>query len=1033
MRDRLRALNEALERDHGIALAMRIGVNTGEVLAVMPLSAERGLVTGDAVNVAARLEQAAAPGSILVSERTARAGAGLRFEDAGELEVRGKREPVHVYVAIGLEDGAPAPGRSAAAPMVGRGRELDLLGTILSRASIDRQPHLVTIYGEAGVGKSRLVEEFLTRASAASPAVVVVRGRCLPYGEGVTYWPLAEILRRGAAILDGDSPEQARGKLRAHLERLSVPAGEAPDVEGLAITIGLDGERSAADPRETHRRTTAAWRAYLAALATSGSLVVVIEDLHWADSALLDLLEQLTERVPRPVVFVATARPELTAKRPGWGGGGRNASSLLLTPLPAGDAAELLDLLAASHPQPLPRGTRDEVLVRAGGNPFFLEELVRLVADEHADAAAGGAPLPDSVQALLAARLDLLPPVEKRVAQAAGVVGREFWAAPLAEVLSLPRDAVERALDVLEDRGIVQTLTESSVADEPAFAFRHVLARDVAYETLPRRDRGRAHASVASWLERLAAGREREFAELLAHHYAIAYRFTSEDRARRDDAEPLRERALRYALLASVEARAKLALDAARAHAQSALALALGAEARPAFEALGEAALLEGDGEEAWDALRRAADVAMADDSLDPNVVARACVRALEVVTRTRGALRAKLSIRDADPYLRAAEERIAGREGEELVRLLTIRANRAAFVEPVREAEALEARRAGERAADVARRLSRPDLETVALDGVGDFYISRGLYGAWQDVVDARLRLVGSYSDRYEAGDAFASAAWCAYHAGRYRAAEGYAGMGLDATAGLESLMGVYCLDWRTVTRARLGSWDEALADATAIAEILGERATRPPGFAADHVGAVAFVAQARGDDRTADAMLEIAEWLDRAEERPSPGLAVWVARVESRRGRPEAGLDRLARPALLEQEYGVGLLLEARCDLVADAGAWDEAPGVLEEARKRAELGLLALSAHADRLEGRAAIAAGRSVGGLDLLDRARDAFTVLEAMPDAAASGLDAAEACAAAGRSDAETRLRAARGIAARLGDVAALARADALGV
>jgi class 3 adenylate cyclase len=1036
MRDRLRKLNEALERDHGVALAMRIGVNTGEVLAVMPLSAERGLVTGDPVNVAARLEQAAAPGAVLVSERTARAAAGIRFEDAGELEVRGKREPIHVYVAAGLDPTAVSLGHAPEAPMVGRARELDLLATILSRAAIDGHPHLVTIYGEAGVGKSRLVEEFLARASSAATAPTVVRGRCLPYGEGVTYWPLAEILRRAAGILDGDPPDGALKKLRAHAEGLATTVADRPDVEALAFTIGLGAERANADvdPRETHRRTSSAWRAYVSALAASGPLLVVVEDLHWADSALLDLLEQLTERVRRAVMFVCTSRPELTTKRPSWGGGGWNASSLLLPPLAADDSAELLDLLVASHGHVLGPPTRREVLERAGGNPFFLEELVRLVVDERRDAAEAatvGSPLPDSVQALLAARLDMLPPVEKRVAQAAGVVGREFWPSPLAEVLSLPGDEVVRALDVLEGRGLVQTLSASSVADEPAFEFRHVLARDVAYETLPRRDRGRAHASVASWLERLATGREREFAELLAHHYGLAYRFTSEDRARREEADPLRERAFRYAILASVEARAKLALDAARAHAQTALAIAVGREARAALEALGEAALLEGDGDEAWDVLRRAADAALDDGSLDDLSVARASIRALEVVTRTRGALRTKLSVEDAEPYLRAAEGRIGGRESEELVRLLTVRANRAAFVEPMGEAEALDARRAGERAADVARRLSRPDLESVALDGVGDFYISRGLYGEWEEVIEARLRLADSYSDPYEAGDAFASAAWCAYHVGRYRDAERYAGLGLDATAGLESLMGMYCLDWRTVARTRLGAWDEAIKDSEAIAQILGDRASRPPGFAADHVGAVAFVAQARGDDRTADAMLEVADWVDRAEERPSPGLAAWVARVEDRRGRPDAALERLARPALVEQKYGTGLLLEARCDITGDAGAWDAAEAVVEEARARSELGLLALSAHADRLEGRAAIAGGNVDAGIAMLDRARERFAALEAEWDAAVTGLDAAEASAAAVRPDAGARLSDALAVLERLGDVAETARADAV--
>jgi class 3 adenylate cyclase/tetratricopeptide (TPR) repeat protein len=1045
MRDRLDALNEALERDHGVALRMRIGVNTGEVLAVMPLSAERGLVTGDAVNVAARLEQAARPGSILVADRTARAATGVRFEDAGRIEIRGRREPLRVFVATGPGSVPTAANRPPTAPIVGRERELELLLSILARATDDGQPYLVTIYGEAGVGKTRLVEEFVARASASSNRPTVVRGRCLPYGDGVTYWPLVEILKRAARILDGDPPDEALAKLRAHVQALAGRAGpsgslepgrpgpERPDAEALAVTIGLGTAAPAeADPRETHRRTSAAWRAYLAALASSAPLVVVVEDLHWADAALLDLLERLVDRVRRPVLFVCAARPELTTKRPSWGGGGWNASSLLLPPLGEGDSAELLDLLVSAQGQRLPDATQRDVLSRAGGNPFFLEELVRLVADERREAAEapGEMPLPDSVQALLAARLDMLPPLEKRVAQAAAVVGREFWAAPLADVLSLPRRDIERALDVLEERGIVQTLGESSVADERAFAFRHILARDVAYETLPRRERGRAHAAVAGWLERLAAGRDREFAELLAHHYGLGYRFTAEDRARRAEAAPLRELAFRYALLASIEARGKLALGAAAAQAQDALAIAVGDEERGALEALGEASLLEGDGDHAWALLRRAADLAIGDETLDPIVVARVCIRALEVCTRTRGTLRSKPSVRDVEPYLRAAEERVAGREGEELVRLLVVRALRTAFAEPPTDAEALEAREAGERAAAIARSLARPDLQSLALDGVGDFYISRGLYGAWRPVVAERLGLVDSLSDPFEVGDVYSSAAWCAYHAGRYREAERYAELGLAATTGVESLNPVFCLDWRVTARARLGAWDEALEDASEIARILGDRAGRPPGFAADHVGAVALIREARGDVRGADAMLEIADWVDRAEERPSPGLASWVAMVEARRGRFREGLERLSRPALLGQDYGVGLLLEARCDLTGDAGAWDDAAAVVAEARKRAELGLDALRAHADRLEGRALVAAGRADAAVELLDRARSAFESLEAAWAAALCGLDAAEAVRGGG--EARVRLEAALPVLERLGDVAALDRARGLG-
>jgi len=1056
MRRRLADLNRNLEEAHGVTLAMRIGVNSGEVSAVTPPRPGVGMVTGDTVNVAARLEQYAASGQILASERTVRATRGFGLVDVGPLELRGKDEVVRAFEVHDAEPGRE-PKTRGRVPMIGRQSEIELLETIYRRSVSEGRPNLVTIYGEAGVGKSRLVEEFETWAQGLEESPSAVRGRCLPYGDGVTYWALAEILKRYADVLDSDPPDLALGKIREAATKL-VSGGLSPDPEraaaALAFSVGLKDPASPLgdlEPRQVRLEAASAWRSFFSALARPGPAIVVLEDLHWADSAMLDLVEELAERVEGAVLLLCSARQELAARRPGWGGGSWNFSSVLLQPLGVEDAERLLDMLLAAEETDLPRGVRTRILGRAGGNPFFLEEIVHHLIEERPGVGAEGGRLgpdldqveiPDTVQAVLAARIDLLQPLEKRVLQSAAVVGREFWSGPVARLLQgdlqgRGEGPVQDALSKLQGRGLVLTRLSSTLGGEREYVFRHVLTRDVAYESLPYRERGTAHAQVATWIEEVAHERGREFAELLAHHYAMAYRVLREDpRHDPEELDRLRAKAFQYALLASEEARSKLALDGAERQADLALSLAASSMERSrTLEALGRAAFLHSDGDRAWQCLKEAVDLQLAAQPPDPKEIARLCARALEVPTRGRGAMRSRLPREEAAPYLEAGMANAGQGDSEELARLLIVKAFWPASLGEGRgtEQEEREARESGEQAADMAMRLGRPDLASAALDGAGQYYLGRGLYGQWRRLIERRLELAGSLADPIELGDIYAMAAWCSYHIGWYRQAEGYADKGVEATLAAAPSWALFCLDWRAVARCRLGEWDAVLEDVSLIGDLLGDRKGQPPGYVSDHLGAAAFVHEARGDPGGADRLLEVIGWLESEEERPSAGLAVWKALLLARRGRFEEAHAALELPETLWHGYARGSVLEARCEVLAGQGAWEQARGVVAEARRHAnEAELLALPWYADRLEGLAALARGHVGQAVDSLARALAGFKALEAGWEAARSALALAEALTGSGSTGpARQALAEALPTLERLRSVHELARAQEL--
>jgi class 3 adenylate cyclase len=482
-----------------IGLEARIGIEAGEVVVE---DADSTFVTGEAVNLAARLQQSARPGEILVGPTVHRlAGSSLVVEDAGPLELKGLDGPLRAWRVMGALEGPPRPV-GPRAPLVGREAELELLENTYSRTVRDGRAHLFTIFGEPGVGKSRLAREFVDGLERAS----VLSGRCLPYGESVTYWPLAEMIKAAAGISDDDPLEEAFEKLRACCEEEAIA-----DVLGLAAGVleALEGERSA-------QEISWATREVMHNLADVQPLVLFFEDIHWAEEPLLDLIEHLADWVRAPLLIVCLARPELLDARPGWGGGRVRSTAIELEPLSEEESELLVEKLVAQlagSAGELPPALPKELLERTEGNPLFVEETIRMLV-EGGSGNGGAARVPDTLQALIAARIDHLSPQAKALLQRASVVGRVFWKGA-AEHLSPDLEDVDELLDDLLLREFLLREPRSSISGESAFRFKHLLIREVAYGGLAKHARAQHHARFAEWLSEKTG---EELVEIRAYH-----------------------------------------------------------------------------------------------------------------------------------------------------------------------------------------------------------------------------------------------------------------------------------------------------------------------------------------------------------------------------------------------------------------------------------------------------------------------------------------------------------------------------------
>jgi class 3 adenylate cyclase len=517
------ALNDELSGGGWPPISLRIGVNTGEVVAGDP-AASQTLVTGDAVNVAARLEQAANAGEVVLGAATYRlVRDAIEAEPIPALELKGKAERVEAYRLLGLKEQQPI--RRHDTPLVGRQSELRILGEAFERAKREEACHLFTLLGTAGVGKSRLIHEFLQQVAGGAQ---VLRARCLPYGEGITFWPIAELVQAAAGINPTDTSEMALGKLEGLVE-----AADERDaiLERVAAAIGLS--ESVISSEEIF------WgvRKLLEAIAQRKPLIVVIDDLHWAEPTMLDLVEHISDwSHEAPILLLAVARPEMLDLRPHWGGGKMNATTILLEPLTADDSAELVANLI--NDETLARAVQSRIGETAEGNPLFVEELVAMLVDEgvlrrvnggwQSDADLSQVHVPPTVSALVGARLDRLEPSERDLIGRASVVGKVFQQSAVAE-LSPPerRDELGARLMTLVRKELVRPDRSGTTGDE-AFRFRHILVRDAAYGSLPKEQRADLHARFAAWLEAIAGERRLEYEEVIAYHLEQAHHYRAE-------------------------------------------------------------------------------------------------------------------------------------------------------------------------------------------------------------------------------------------------------------------------------------------------------------------------------------------------------------------------------------------------------------------------------------------------------------------------------------------------------------------------
>jgi len=524
MLDAIAELNQA----HPVLeLAVRIGINTGEALVALDRGADSEGVVGDVVNTAARLQGVAPVNGVVVGEATWRATRMLfAYEQLAPVQVKGKAEPVPIWQVLGARS---RPGvdvaEQLATPLIGRGEELATLQRCYRQAFSEHAVQLVTLLGEPGVGKSRLVREFAGFADAQPELVAWRRGHCLSYGEAVGFWALGEVIKAQAGILESDDPREGAAKLDAAVRAV---AGDPSEREWLKARLApLVGLATAAEAPAGRDESFMAWRRFLQLVATQGPLVLVIEDLHWADPALLDFLEQLLDQTHgADLLVVVTARPELLDRRPGWGAGQPNATTVSLGPL---DDAQTAMLIAALLGQSrLPAEVQSLLLERAGGNPLYAEEFVRLLTDRgllkpHGHLArTSDLPLPDTVQSLIAARLDTLAPKHKTLLQDAAVFGKVFWLGALAAMTSVSEEELRGGLAQLQRKELIRAARLSAVEDEVEYTFWHALIRDVAYAQIPRTGRSRRHRAAAEWIQALAGDRAADRAELIAYHFTQA-------------------------------------------------------------------------------------------------------------------------------------------------------------------------------------------------------------------------------------------------------------------------------------------------------------------------------------------------------------------------------------------------------------------------------------------------------------------------------------------------------------------------------
>jgi class 3 adenylate cyclase/tetratricopeptide (TPR) repeat protein len=996
--DRTEELSETAQRRWGVRIEARVGINTGDLLAPATDEPDLGTLAGDVLNVAARLHEIAEPGQIVVSERTARPARGFRFDDLGVIDVRGRARPIHAYRVAGETEIRPVV---MSGPFLGRTEALAAMRNAFKQVSASGKPHHVAVIGDAGVGKSRLVRETIDWAAGVDATLTVLSGRCLPYGEDITYRSLTEILTDLTGVGSGEDLEKARTRIAALLAESAGDQLEAM-TDTLLRMIGFDLEGDI-PPRRFREELRAAWRTVLTAVATDGPVIVLIEDVHWASDAVLDVVDHAVRRGEGPFLMVTPARPEVFQRRPEWRTGGDRPQIVQVSPLEQDEARRLAGRLLAHTGLPAREAVR--IAERAAGNPFFMEELVRQMAHHKGESGrTDDAELPATIQGVVSARIDLLGPPDRRVLQAASVMGRIFWPSAVGALVELSEADVRSALDSLEAMQLVRPHLKSSLEGEREYLFQHSLIGETAYGRLSRPDLARLHGRMAEWLQSRQTEERTDIAERLAYHTAKAY---ASARDTPEFAEPEVERlrilAIERLLAGSRSARERGVFSRAIDLARSALEHTGGADdAWRAHEELGLTHLAEYDGDAAWRELTRAVDLHLQLDTIDAAEVARLTAAAVESPLRWTGTMQDITDLEATMRYVQLGLEHAGTADSEALALLLiaigfVIDAAARREVDPGISPD--EAQRSAIRGLEMARRLDLPDVQSAALDALMSQALVTGRIQQAAEIADRRLELVDQVRDPWEIGDTYAMAAWLSYDLGDYERARDRADRGFEATVDDAPSVAVHTLTWGGLARVQTGDWDQVLGHLKRARDLLDDsRRDRPPRYAAPLFAAAAMVYEYRGRAGDADRMLRILSRVGTTTD--GHPLAPWarhIAPILIRRDEFERAGAVLAPERTTERIGIVGDRLASLCDLVAARGSWEEADSVVEETRATgAAYGLGALAAHAERLEGRASLAARDRVGGRNLLASARDRFEALGDRWEAARTTLELAEA-------------------------------------
>jgi class 3 adenylate cyclase/tetratricopeptide (TPR) repeat protein len=1009
------AIQELNQLDPTLDLAVRTGVNTGEAVVAYGIGPQIGeAVTGDVVNTAARLQGVAPVGGIVVGEPTYRAtNRVLRYQPLPPVTVKGKAEPLPIWRAVAARGRVgDALARDQGTPFVGRHPERRALVGAYRRAVREATAQLVVVAGEPGVGKSRLVAELGRQLDRSTDLVTWRQGRCLPYGEGVSFWALGEIVKAHAGILESDTAEDAAAKLD-----LVVPEDE-PDRQWLRQRLApLVG--AGAPPAAGREESFAAWKRFLELVAATGPAVFVFEDVHWADQAMLAFLEHLAATSTGvPMLLVCSTRPELYDRHHAWAATGRNVTRIDLAPLSSQDTGELVSSMFG---EAVPDAeVQRSILERAGGNPLFAEELVRMLKEQglvvtrdRAVALADGAEVafPESIQALIAARLDLVTPERKRVLQDGAVIGRVFWSGAVAAMGVRDHVQVTEALGELARKQLIRPAPVSSMEGQTEYVFWHALVRDVAYAQIPRLSRAERHLAAAAWIEEAAVDRVEDHAEVLAHHYTQAMRLAGAA-GRPGEVERLRPPALRFLVMAGDRA---LGLNVGRAQAHYSEAL----ELVPPEHGQRPAVLLK------WaEAARQTGRIADAVRALEEAVDGFRAQGDRVAAGRAMGTLSSVLNAAGSQRHARVAAEAVrlleeGGAGPEDLVAAYARMAGVALVVGDMREtiawADRAAALGAGRGLEVPARALGFRGSARCALGDPAGLEELRAALALALDRGEGRDTAV-LYNNL---GDALLPVEGPASVLATYRQGIEFArrrGIGELAAA-----MAAGSLD-RLI---EVGEWDRALADAEAMADraeaegnvsellllrraqvrvLVGRGQTGPARPLADWLVEAAresggteevlgaFTAAAVGllaagePDRALELLAEAAAWPHAAEASLYPACLPEMARTATDAGDPTLA-QRLVAPLEPTFAYHQYALCAAAAVLAEARGRFAEAAARHGEAADRwGSFGVVPERAHALLGRGRCLVALGHPGAG-EPLRQARQVFAGLRAQPLAA----------------------------------------------